>query len=77
MNSYRNQREESINNLILIMRNQILNDNNNTFYNADEYRNNIPVLKLSKPKNFKYNKQKRKYFNYIHYTLYYFYNKSN
>lgn len=82
MNNNKNQREEFINNLILIARNNILNANkiNNANYDntalkieildpiySKEYENDSSNNKLQ------ITKIKRKYFHYIHYTLYPFY----
>ena len=76
MSNYKNRREEIINNLILIMRNQILNDKNNLYTSKYDNISKQPVIKLSKLNiiNYHQKKQKRKYFNYLHYTLYAFYN---
>lgn len=79
MNNNPNQREAFINNLILIARNNILNANKINNINYDNRPLKIDILDPIYSKEYKHDllnnklQIKRKYFHYIHYTLYPFY----
>ena len=77
MYNYKNQREEFINNLILISRNNIINRGNQLYFDNKINKKLKSQISDNKLLQIEHKSHKRKYFNYYHYTSYPFYNNSS